>query len=152
MLLRLYQKTDWPRLCEIHDQARRDELRSSQLEEAFLTLEETAEGEGLFDGVVTVAVLHETVRGFVAFADGELNWLYVDPHMYRKGVGRALLRHALAMSQGRMSTEVLVGNEGALALYRAEGFKVARRVDGRLTGNEAYPASGYVLERAGTEP
>ena len=95
-----------------------------------------------------MAALDDKVQGFVAFADGELNWLYVDPGMYRKGVGRALLRHAIERSEGLLSTEVLVGNESALALYLAEGFRVAKRVDGRLTGNEAYAASGHVLERA----
>jgi ribosomal protein S18 acetylase RimI-like enzyme len=46
-----------------------------------------------------------------------------------------------------MSTEVLVGNEPALALYLSEGFKIQRRVDGKLTGNESFVASGYVLQR-----
>jgi ribosomal protein S18 acetylase RimI-like enzyme len=54
-------------------------------------------------------------------------------------------------SGGNISTEVLVGNEAALALYLSEGFKVERRVDGKLTGNESFPASGYVLQRTASE-
>jgi hypothetical protein len=32
-------------------------------------------------------------------------------------------------------------------LYLSEGFKILRRVDGKLTGNEAFRASGFVLQR-----
>ena len=141
-------------LCLAHkipDRLRIDELRASGLVAAFLTLEQTAENEGLFDGELVVAEVDDQVWGFVAYADGELNWLYVHPSKYKKGIGRQLLRHAIEASEGRISTEVLVGNEPALALYLSEGFKVQRRVDGKLTGNETFAASGYVLQRNATE-
>lgn len=147
--LRPYRPEDWPRLCAIHDAARRDELAASGLADAFLTLEQTAEGEGLFAGEVVVAEVDGVVQGFAAWSDGELTWLYVSPQAYRTGIGRALLRQAVAANPTAFATEVLVGNDAALALYLAEGFRVQRRVDGRLTGNEAFAASGYVLERAG---
>lgn len=146
MRLRPYQAKDWPRLCAIHDSARMDELRASGLTDAFLTLEQAAENEGLFECSVTVAEDGDRVLGFVAVKYDELSWLYVDPAVYRRGVGRALVRHAIASSKGTMSVEVLVGNEPALRLYLAEGFKILKRVDGRMTGNEAFAASGYVLE------
>jgi ribosomal protein S18 acetylase RimI-like enzyme len=147
MQLRPYRPEDWQRLCAIHDSARKDELKASGLLEAFLTLEQAAGNEGLFDGQVTVAESTSGVLGFVAFAHGELTWLYVDPSAYRSGVGRALLKHAIEANSGNLSTEVLVGNDAALALYLSEGFRIAKRVDGRLTGNEAFAASGYVLQR-----
>jgi GNAT superfamily N-acetyltransferase len=87
----------------------------------------------------------------VAYADGELNWLYVDPSKYKQGIGRKLLQHAIAACGGNISTEVLLGNEPAHALYLSEGFKVLRRVDGKLTGNEAFAASGYVLQRRASD-
>jgi ribosomal protein S18 acetylase RimI-like enzyme len=86
------------------------------------------------------------VLGFVAVKDDELSWLYVDPAAYRRGVGRALVRHAIASCKGTLSLEVLVGNEPALQLYLAEGFKILKRVDGRMTGNESFAASGYVMQ------
>jgi hypothetical protein len=52
MNLRPYSPTDWERLCAIHDAARVYELEASGLAAAFLTLEVTAENEGLFDGEV----------------------------------------------------------------------------------------------------
>jgi ribosomal protein S18 acetylase RimI-like enzyme len=119
-------------LCRIHDAARRQELAASGLTDAFLTLEATAENEGLFDGEVVVAETAGEVCGFAAFADGELTWLYVDPSKAKQGIGRQLLRHAVDASGGNLSTEVLVGNDPALALYLSEGFKILRRVDGKL--------------------
>jgi ribosomal protein S18 acetylase RimI-like enzyme len=148
MRIRPFEPQDWDRLCAIHDAARMDELRSSGLEAAFLSLAQTAESEGLFAGTLLVAERDDHVEGFVAFTEHELTWLYVHPHASRQGIGRALLREAIRYGgAGSLSAEVLVGNDGALALYRSEGFNVLRRVDGRLTGNEAFAASGYVLQR-----
>jgi ribosomal protein S18 acetylase RimI-like enzyme len=147
MRIRPYEPNDWPRLCEIHDRARVDELRYANLSEAFLSLEQTADGEGLFDGTVAVAEVGGRVEGFVAFTEGELTWLYVDPESYRQGIGTALLREAIQMSAGALGTEVLVGNDAALRLYLAEGFVVQRRADGKLAGNERFDASGYILRR-----
>jgi len=41
MRLRQYASADWPRRCEIHDSARRDELAAAGLSSAFLALEQT---------------------------------------------------------------------------------------------------------------
>lgn len=146
LLLRPYAESDWPRLCEIHDSARILELRAAGLEAAFLSLEQAAENEGLFDGTVVVADRAGQIEGFVAFSDDELTWLYVDPALHRRGTGRALVRYVLQASKNDLSAEVLLGNEIALSLYRSEGFTVLKRVDGRLTGNEAFAASGYLLK------
>lgn len=146
MYIRPYQASDWPSLCEIHDAARRDELRLSAMEQAFLPLEQAAHTEDLFSLQLFVAQIERRVEGFVAYSASELAWLYVSPASYRRGVGRALVRHVLAQSEPGLTIEVLVGNEPALQLYLSEGFKILRRVDGRLAGNEAHAASGYVLE------
>ncbi len=72
--------------------------------------------------------------------------LHVDPARYRRGVGRLLLQHAVAHGGARVETAVLVGNDAALALYLGEGFTIAETRVGRLGGNEAFPASGRVIE------
>lgn len=147
MPIRPYAPADWPRLCAIHDAARVDELRAGGLLDACLTLAQTAANEGRFDGEVVVCEQSGEVQGFAAYARGELTGLYVTPAAYRQGVGRRLPRHVVEACGGTVATEVLVGNEAALALYRAEGFEVQRRVDGKLAGNEGFAASGYVLQR-----
>lgn len=143
--IRPYQSTDWSRLCEIHDASRLDELRLTVGTDAFLTLEQTAEGEGLFDDKLVVAEVDGVVQGFVAYSDDELTWLYVDPQSYKKGVGRSLVRHAIVDSASAIELEVLEGNTPALRLYLSEGFKVVKRSEGKLVGNEEFAAVGLVL-------
>ncbi|MFK3647399.1 GNAT family N-acetyltransferase [Lysobacter enzymogenes] len=144
--IRAYQLSDWPRLCDIHDRARLDELRRSAGIEAFRSLARTAHSEGLFDGRLDVAEVDGVVRGFVAFQRGSLNWLYVDPDSYRQGVGRALLRHAVALSGPVVSTQALEGNEPAILLYRSEGFVEIERRRGRLAGCDEFATVGVILE------
>jgi hypothetical protein len=67
MHVRPYSPRDWKRLCEIHDEARKYELKASGLIEAFLTLEQTAECEGLFEAEILVAEESDEVRGFAAY-------------------------------------------------------------------------------------
>ncbi|NEZ58796.1 GNAT family N-acetyltransferase [Adonisia turfae] len=148
--IRSYEVTDWSRLCEIHDASRVDELTLTVGMDAFLTLEQTAKEEGLFDGQLFVAEVDNVIQGFVAYTNEELTWLYVDPKFYRKGVGRALVQHAVANSAPTMAIELLEGNTPALELYLAEGFKVIKRIEGQLVGNEEFAAVGLVLRREET--
>jgi len=128
-------------MCEIHDAARKDELSSAGLDDAFLTMEETAAAEGFHDYDVLVAEVDGIVRGFTAFSDVELSWLYVDPRCYRMGVGSALVKAALLATGAPMSVEVLDGNERALSLYMKAGFGVVRHINGRMPGNERFAVS-----------
>ncbi|WP_340562239.1 GNAT family N-acetyltransferase [Streptomyces sp. GSL17-111] len=152
--VRPYRSGDWAAVSRIHDAARLDELRDSVGIEAFLSLADTYESEGLFDDRVWVAEGAEdpaagdggAVVGFVALADDEVTWLYVDPSRYGEGAGTALLRHAVAHGGPRVETTVLAGNERALALYLREGFVITETKEGRLVGNEAYPATGHIME------
>ena len=145
--VRSYQPADWPRLCVIHDLARMDELRLSVGEDAFRSLQETYQEEGLFDGEVLVASLEDTIAGFVAVSENEVTWLYVDPSLYRRGVGRALLRAAFTHCDAAIRIELLEGNTAAERLYASEGFRIVERREGRLVGNEAFVARGLLFER-----
>ncbi|MEO0458328.1 MAG: GNAT family N-acetyltransferase [Cyanobacteria bacterium P01_A01_bin.114] len=143
--IRSYEPTDWPRLCEIHDASRLDELSLTVGTDAFLTLEQTAENEGLFNDKLFVAEIDNVVQGFVAYSNEELTWLYVAPESYRKGVGRALVQQAVADSAPTIEIQLLEGNTPALELYLSEGFQVMERIDGKLEGNEDFAAVGLVL-------
>ena len=144
--IRPYQDADWDRLCDIHDRARLDELRGSVDLAAFLTLAETAAPEGLFDGEVWVAVdPDERVVGFAAVADDELTWLYVDPDLYGRGVGRRLLRHVVSRCGPVVTTEALAGNAPAIALYQSEGFEIVETKTGGMTGNERFTVTGHIM-------
>ena len=56
----------------------------------------------------------------------EIQNVATDPDQQRRGIGRALVTHALAAAvaagAGRALLEVRVGNAGAIGLYRAFGF------------------------------
>lgn len=152
LTIRDYIPSDWPRLCEIHDAARRRELALAGLEAAFLPLETAAEREGLFDYSVIVACPGGGApAGFAAFSGGELAWLYVDPALSHRGIGRALAEEALRrMDAPRVDVEVLCGNAPALALYRSLGFRPVARESGHMPGNEGFAVTVDVLslERA----
>jgi ribosomal protein S18 acetylase RimI-like enzyme len=143
MKIRPYQSPDWPRLCEIHDAARMDELRAFGQPEAFLTLEQAAPNEGLFESELHVAEIDGLVEGFVGVKSGEVTWLYVSPARYRQGIGRALLRHAITACGPETRIELLEGNARALTLYLSEGFVIRERAEGRLVGNECFAAAGF---------
>lgn len=146
MYLRNYSPTDWDAIAAIHDRARLDELRPSVGVEAFLSLEATAEGEGLFEGEVWVACEDQAIVGFVAFTDSELTWLYVSPDHYRRGIGRLLLQKAISRCSNVVHTSVLSGNDAALQLYLSEGFQIVETKTGKLSGNESFSATGHNLE------
>lgn len=89
-------------------------------------------------GVVrAVGELDGRVRGFMVFGpsrDGDADWtvgeiwaLYVHPAAWRRGVGRALVEHALAALGGAGFREVtlwtLAESEPARAFYEACGFR-----------------------------
>jgi ribosomal protein S18 acetylase RimI-like enzyme len=145
--IRPYREDDWPSIEEIHDAARLDELGLSVGTSAFRPLSETAEPEGLFSGHVFVAERDGRVVGFVAVEGDEIGWLYVHPRSYRAGIGRALLRHALAQIPDTARTSVLAGNMPALRLYEQEGFTILETKNGHLQGLESVPARGHLLER-----
>ena len=151
MLIRPYQAADWRQLCSVHDAARVFELAASGLSEAFLTLEQTGEAEGLFDATLLVAEVDGEVAGFAGFTDEEITWMYVDPARYRQGIGRALLDAVLRESGRPLSLDVLAGNSAALALYQSAGFKIVETISGKLAGNEQFAATAHVLYNSNSQ-
>lgn len=144
--IRPYRDSDWPRLCAIHDAARKNELALAGLSDAFLPLEVAAQREGLFDYALRVAELDGQPAGFAAFTQDELAWLYVDPALARRGVGRALVEYALSEMGRPVSIEVLAGNAPALALYEGCGFCRTETLTGKMPGNEDFSVTVHVLE------
>ncbi|MDQ7878939.1 GNAT family N-acetyltransferase [Microbacterium sp. QXD-8] len=153
--IRPYESGDWGDIARIHDAARIDELRGAGLLEAFLTLADTYENEGLFDDQVWVAEYEGRVAGFIAgrvgAEGGEITWIYVDPALYRRGIGRALVEHFLARAGGPVELEVLDGN-AARDFYESLGFVRTATTTGKLAGNETFAATGHTLVWTPAQP
>lgn len=149
--VRAYEPKDWTAIARAHDAARLQELAPTVGVAAFLDLAATADGEGLFDDQLWVAADPDGhVVGFVAYAEAEVTWLYVDPDAQGRGAGRALLRHALAYADalGVAAVEVTVLDGGpARRLYESEGFGLLETKTGALVGNESFTATGHILRR-----
>jgi GNAT superfamily N-acetyltransferase len=88
----------------------------------------------LRDGRVRVAEWQGRVAGFAALLPKagfcELDGLFVEPHLWGRGVGRALIEDALALAraQGARAIET-VANPRAEGFYKRLGFTVMGRAE-----------------------
>ncbi len=145
MEIREYREADWDGLCRVHDLARPMELVGSCDPRGFIPLAEDPEAADLKRCRLLVACDGGTVVGFVGTNDDYLAWLYVDPAYHGRGIGRALLRRALAGMGPTAWTISLEGNTRALRLYQSEGFEIVRTFQG---DNAGYPCTCHRLERS----
>jgi GNAT superfamily N-acetyltransferase len=83
---------------------------------------------------VWVATADGATAGFIAFAPGWVNHLYVAPAFQGRGVGTALLAIATLRNE-RLQLWAFEVNGPAIRFYVRRGFRVAERTDG--ASNEA---------------
>lgn len=141
--IRAYRDSDWPAVCAIHDRARPDELLGSCDPRAFVPLAADEEDAANFQqSRKFVACLGEQIVGFVGLNGTYVSWLYVDPVYYRQGIGRRLLRFAVALIGPQAWTIALAQNTRARHLYESEGFQVVRTFE---SNNAAYPCTSVEL-------
>lgn len=81
-------------------------------------------------GTVLLAKTGAETVGFVAFADGYLDCLYLTPEARNRGLGKTLLARAKAASPAGISLWVLAQNNAAVRFYLREGFIEVARGDG----------------------
>jgi GNAT superfamily N-acetyltransferase len=134
VVIRDYRPGDWPAICRVHDRSRPDELRGSFDARAFIPLAEDPERAYIDDCTMFVAERGEDVVGFAGIDEPYLAWLYVDPAHYRRGIGRALLRHCVARLGEEAWTRACGNNAAALSLYLSEGFVIESRFTGENAG------------------
>ena len=76
------------------------------------------------NGQVMVAELDGEVAGFAAVVGGELDGLFVEPELWRRGVGRALTDAAVHEARRRGFTLWVIASPTARAFYESCGFSV----------------------------
>lgn len=95
-------------------------------------------GEQIADGHVFVAEYDNTIVGFAAVlprddGNAELDALFVDPGLWKRGLGRLLIDHCAALARGRGARILhVVGNPHAEGFYARCGFRTTGTVETRF--------------------
>ena len=103
--------------------------------------------EHIADGHVLVALRDDVIVGFAAVLprpDGhaELDALFVEPSLWKQGVGRVLVEHCALLAQRRAAGALhVVGNPHAEGFYLACGFRTTGAVETRF-------GAGLAMQRA----
>lgn len=94
--------------------------------------------EQLTAGCVFVAERDGIVAGFASVVpreDGgaELDALFVEPHLWKHGIGRLLVDHICDVARVREARFLhVIGNPHAEGFYRSCGFQITGRIDTRF--------------------
>jgi GNAT superfamily N-acetyltransferase len=102
--------------------------------------------EQLANGHVFVAEQDDVVVGFAAIVarpdgDTELDGLFVEPSLWKQGVGRLLVQHCADVARAGASRILhVVGNPHAEGFYAACGFRTTGAVETRF-------GAGFEMER-----
>jgi GNAT superfamily N-acetyltransferase len=84
------------------------------------------------NGQVMVAELGGRVVGFAAVVGGELDGLFVEPELWRRGVGAALVEEATHSARNRGLTLTVIANPAAREFYEKCGFSVESEMQTRF--------------------
>ena len=76
------------------------------------------------NGQVFVAEFQGRVAGFAAVVGGELDGLFVEPKLWRRGIGRALADKATHEARSRGLSLSVIANPAARGFYENCGFLV----------------------------
>ena len=80
--------------------------------------------EQIADGQVWVAEADGRLLGFAALLEGELDGLFVEPDLWRSGVGAALIETVTHEARCKGLTLSVIANPAALGFYERCGFTV----------------------------
>ena len=122
VIIRKYKNIDYVQLCQVHDQARMQELIVGNAVGLYAPLEVAVYKEELFSETIYVAALDSQVVGFVAFRKNELGYIYVLNEFQGRGIGGKLLDTIIPYLERPAFLEVFPTNIKAKRLYRSRGF------------------------------
>jgi GNAT superfamily N-acetyltransferase len=76
------------------------------------------------NGQVIVAEVEGSLAGFAAVVGGELDGLFVEPDLWGRGIGKALVDAAAHQAREKGLTLTVVAQPGARRFYESCGFSV----------------------------
>jgi len=76
------------------------------------------------NGQVIVAEFNDQIAGFAAVVGGELDGLFVEPDLWGRGIGRALIDAATHEARKRGLTLKVIASPSARRFYETCGFSV----------------------------
>ena len=126
-------------LGELEDLQRRASLALDEYRKALLAHPEAiaVPAEQIERGGVVVAELDGRIAGFAVVLDqegmAELDGLFVEPELWRRGIGSALVEEAAHDARSRgLSLMTVVANPGAKEFYERCGFMVEGSAETRF--------------------
>ena len=122
VIIRKYKNMDYVQLCQVHDQARMQELIVGSAVDLYAPLEVAVYKEELLSETIYVAALDSQVVGFVAFRKNELGYIYVLNEFQGRGIGGKLLDTVIPYLERPAFLEVFPTNIKAKRLYQSRGF------------------------------
>ena len=122
VIIRKYKNIVYVQLCQVHDQARMQELIVGNAVDLYAPLEVAVYKDELFSETIYVAALDSQVVGFVAFRKNELGYIYVLNEFQGRGIGGKLLDTVIPYLERPAFLEVFPTNIKAKRLYRSRGF------------------------------
>lgn len=126
MKVRRFQAEDFPAVCRVYLDAKRDELRSAAATVAVTPLEDDPAIRGAFETSDVLVLEHEgVIEGFLAFREEHLRALFVHSSMRGMGGGSVLMSSFLGSHNGSLVVYVAVSNVGAIRFYERRGFRRA---------------------------
>jgi GNAT superfamily N-acetyltransferase len=125
---------------ELERLQRRASLAIAEYRDALLAHPDAIEVplDQIVSGAVLVAEWNGTIVGFASVeprkdGDSELDALFVEPKMQRRGIGRSLIVRCTEVARARGSAALCVlGNPHARQFYEACGFKVIGTAETRF--------------------
>lgn len=84
------------------------------------------------NGQVLVAELDGRVAGFAAVVGGELDGLFVEPELWRRGIGAALVDAATHEARHKGLALTVIANPNARDFYESRGFSLEGEVQTRF--------------------
>ena len=110
----------------LEDLQRRASLANDTDHEALLAHPDAIElpAEQIAREQVFVAEADGDVFGFVALVDGDLDGLFVEPQLWGRGIGKALVETAVHEARRKGLSVTVIANPAALGFYQKCGFAV----------------------------